>query len=217
MRKLNETGSLLAPLLIAVVLLFASLGFGAWAFMSRQDYKNNSDKKSAAAAAEAANVEAKKKDAEFAETEKSPYKTYTGPSTFGTVSFQYSKKWSAYVSESGKGAALIDGYFSPDFVPDITSDKQFALRVQVVNTSYEAVLKAFETSVKTGKITVAAFRADKVPSVLGSKLSGALDPKKNGTMVLFPLRDKTLKVWTEGADSLNDFNTIILPSLTFVP
>lgn len=217
MRKLNESGSLIVPLVIAVVLLFSSLGFGTWAFLQMQDYKNNSDKKSAAAAVAAAAAEAKKKDAEFVETEKSPFKTYTGPTTFGTVSFQYSKKWSAYVSESGKGAALVDGYLSPDFVPDINSDKQFALRVQVVNTSYETVLKAFDPTVKTGKVSISAFRAEKVPAVLGSKLVGAIDSKKTGTMVLFPLRDKTLKVWTEGADALNDFNTIILPSLTFVP
>jgi hypothetical protein len=217
MRKLNETGSLLVPLVIVVVLLFSSLGFGLWAFMGMQDYKNNSDKKSAVAASAAANAEAKKKDAEFAETEKSPLKTYTGPSTFGTVSFEYSKKWSAYVSETGKGIALIDGYFSYNYVPDIASENLFALRVQVVNTPYETVLKTFDTVAKTGKISVVSFRADKVPAVLGSKLTGALDAKKSGTMVLIPLRDKTLKIWTEGSDSLNDFNTIILPSLSFIP
>ena len=218
MRKLDQKGSLLLPLVIAVVLLFGSLAFGAWSYFGMQDYKNNSDKKSEVAAAAAADAKAKEKDAEFAEAEKSPVKNYKGPETYGGISFDYPKTWSAYVSENGKSAGPIDGYFQPNYVPDISSDIAFALRIQVVNSSYDTVLKSFETAVKANKATVSAYRAPKVESVLGSVVVGELvSGKKQGTMVLLPLRDKTLKIWTEDSSSLGDFNSIILASLTFAP
>lgn len=217
MRKLNQSGSLLAPLVIVSALLLSSIGFGAWAFMSRQDYKNNSDKKVAVAVAQAKTEESVKKDAEFVEAEKSPLKTYVASETFGSLSFQYPKIWSAYISEAGKSSTQLDGYFHPQYVPDVASTTAFALRIQIVNTSYEQTLKLLDSSVKAGKVKVSAYRPPKVESVLGSRMEGEIASKKQGTMVLLPLRDKTIKVWTENSEFLNDFNATILTSLTFAP
>lgn len=217
MRKLNQAGSLVLPFIIVFVLLLGSLGFAAWAFTSRQDYKNNSDKKAAAAAEEAVKAEDVKKDAEFAEKEKSPLKTYVGPATFGSLTIQYPKTWSAYISE-GNAAQPIDGYFNPDFVPNITSQStNFALRIKIVNSDYTTVMKTFDANVAIGKAHVTAYRPAKVQNVLGSMISGTVAANKQGTMVVLPLRDKTIELWTEGADYVNDFNNTILPNLTFVP
>ena len=42
--------------------------------------------------------------------------------------------------------------------------------------------------------------------------------KVQGTMVIVPIRDKTLKVWTESNSVfLKDFNEAVLANLTFVP
>lgn len=215
-RSHNEAGSLLLPLVVVFVLLLGSLGFGAWAFIGRQDYKTNSDKKAAAVAKKAVVVESARKDAEFAEKEKSPSKTYAGPATYGSLKFDYPKTWSAYISETGKSPA-VDGYFSPNFVPDLLSGTLFALRIQIVNTEYVTVLKTFDSSVKTGKTSVSAYRAPKVQSALGSIIVGAIDNKREGTLVILPLRDKTIKIWTEGNDYVNDFNNTVLSSLTFIP
>lgn len=217
MRKLNQSGSLLLPLIITILLLLSSLGFGAWAFIERQDYKTNSDKKADIAAKKAVAEETVKKDAEFIEKEKSPLKTYAGPATYGSISFQYPKTWSAYITETGKSGTIVDGYFSPNFVPDIQLGISFALRIQVTASDYATVLKSFDPAAKTGKVSVSAYRAPKVPGALGAVVTGALDPKKQGTMVILPLRDKTIKVWTEGSDFTGDFNNTILPSLTFIP
>ena len=217
MRKLNQAGSLLLPLIIVIVLLLGALGFAGWAFMGREDYKNNSDAKAAVAAEAAAKAESIKKDAEFAEAEKSPTKTYTGPTTFGSLTFSYPKTWSAYISEANKSSTAVEGYFSPNFVPDIQSEISFALRIQIVSTPYATVLKGYDSSTKGGKTTVSAYRAPKVPDSLGSMITGDIATKKQGTMVLLPLRDKTIKIWTEGSDYIGDFNNIILAGLTFVP
>ncbi len=186
--------------------------------MSRQDYKNNSDKKSAAAAASAVKTEDTKKDAEFAEKEKSPLKSYTAPTTYGSISFNYPKTWSAYISESANDSQPIDGYFSPNFVPDLRSDKAFALRARLVNQGYETVMKQFDGNVSKGTISASAFRTDKVSSVLGTMLSGTVfSTKLQATAVILPVRDKTLEIWTEGTDFTGDFTGTVLPSLTFVP
>ena len=40
---------------------------------------------------------------------------------------------------------------------------------------------------------------------------------QTGAMLIIPVRDKTLQIYTESSDYLSDFNNIVLPSLTFVP
>ncbi len=205
------------PLVIFMVLFFMSAGFAVWAFLGRQDFKNNSDKKSAEAVAVAIKKEDTRKDAEFAEAEKSPYKSYTGAATYGSLSFQYPKTWSAYIAESTNSSMPIDGYFAPNFVPDLKSDTSFALRAQILGQSYATVLATFNSAIQKSGLDAKAFRAEKVPSVLGTILQGQIIQKKNGIIVLLPLRDKTIKIWTEGDDFKNDFMKIIVPSISFTP
>lgn len=216
MRKLNQTGSLLVPFVIVLLLFLGAAGFGGWAFMSRQDYKNNSDEKAAVAAKKAAATEAAKKDAEFAIAEKSPVKSYTGPETYGTLRFDFPKTWNQYISKSSAGMP-INSYFSPDFIPDIASAVQFALRVQISNSSYSSLLQGYAAAVKSGTVTVAAYRAPKLPGVLGSMITGAVSGKNQGVMVLLPLRDKTIVLWTEGSNYVGDFTNTVLPSVTYSP
>ena len=52
MLKHNQNGavnSLVLSLVLCVLFLFGALGFGGWAYMSRQDYKDNTDQKVSAA------------------------------------------------------------------------------------------------------------------------------------------------------------------------
>ncbi|HSX27790.1 MAG TPA: hypothetical protein VLG25_03340 [Patescibacteria group bacterium] len=209
--------SLITTLVIAVLFLLASLAFGAWAYSSRQDYKNNSDKKSAAAVKAAEEALNKKLEADFAEREKLPTKTYTSPSTAGTLSISYPKTWSAYVSQDEKSATPVDGYFYPDFVPTLQSGKSFALRIEVVSQTYDQVMKQFDSSVKTGKAKVSPFRPAKVQSVLGSRIDGDIGSNKQGSMVVLPLRDKAIRISTESQSFMSDFDDIILASLSFSP
>lgn len=213
----DQRGSLVLPLiLVSVVLLFA-LGFGFWAFTGMQDYKNNSDAKSAEAAQAAVEQNTLELEAEFAEESKSPNKKYSGPSAYGSLTITYPKTWSAYVDEAGKSSSPLNGYMHPDFVPVTTStDINYALRFEVVNSSYDQELNKFSSQVKLGSVSLSAFRAPKVPGVLGSKITGEIGPQKQGAMVVFPLRDKTIKVWTEGNQFIADFNKIV-ENLTFVP
>lgn len=213
----HHRSPLLIPLIIVSLLLVAALAFGGWAYMSRQDYKTNSDKKSAVAVAAAEKALEAKKDAEFVEKEKSPFKLYKGPATFGSVNITYPKTWSTYVTESSKANIPVDGYMHPNVVPGVQSDTAFALHFQVINTSYDQELKKYETASKTGAVRASAFVAPKVANVTGIRLDGEIETRKQGSAVLLPLRDKTLILVTETTDFNADFTNIILTNLTFVP
>ncbi len=214
MHTLDEKGGLLIPLVLVIVLLLGALGFGAWAFSGRQDYKNNVDSKIAAAVETANEKLSVEKEAEFAEREKSPSKSYQGPTALGAINIVYPKTWSAYVVESEGGNIVLSGYFHPGFVHDVRSDSSFAFRLEIVNDTYDAVIKTFDSKVKSGKVSVAAYRAPKVEASLGAMLTGDITSKKQGTLVLLPLRDKTIRLWTEGQDYKGDFDAI-LKELTF--
>ena len=218
----NQQGSALSVMLLAVVvlLLLASLGFGGWAYSQMQDYKTRSDKKSAQAVLVAEEVQKAKLEKEFAEKEKQPTKTYTGPETYGSVSYSYPKTWSAYIDETSKSSNLLASYLHPNFIPSLT-DTSFALRLEIVNSPYDQVAKTYEASIKSGKLTATAYVPDKLKGNTvvqpGLKMVGEVTTKKQGEIIVIKLRDKTLKAWTESNTFKPDFDNIFLPSLTFVP
>lgn len=102
-------------------------------------------------------------------------------------------------------------------VPDVKGGAAFALRIQVVNTSYEQEMKTLDSKVKSGKVKVAPYLVPKVPGVSGSRVTGEVNTGQNDTMVVVPLRDKTLKIYTESPEFLKDFDSIIMANMTFVP
>lgn len=212
----DERGSLAAAVGtgVLVILLVAAGAFGVWAFMGRQDYKNNTDQISAKAVAAALEKQKTELEAEFAEREKQPYETYQGPVEYGSLKLSYPKTWEAFVNTTGN--APIDGYIHPGYVPGTDAKTAFALRFQVLDSDYAAQLKSFDGQVKLGTVKVSPFRADAVPTILGSRIDGEVISKRSGIMVLIPIRDKTLKIWTEADQYKPDFETM-LKSLSFSP
>jgi hypothetical protein len=214
----NQKSSHVAAILAVLfgLLFLASSIFAIWAFSSRQDYKNNVDQKIADASAVAVQEAETAKDAEFVEKEKSPVRNYLGSPTYGSVSFDYPKTWSIYASESTGGTA-IDLYAFPEVVPGIDGDTTYALRMEIISETYDSVVESYKDVIEIGDLSATAYRPAKVTSVLGLRLDGTLDENVQGSMVLLPLRDRTIKIYTQIPQFVGDFNNIILPSLTFVP
>ncbi|HSX23913.1 MAG TPA: hypothetical protein VLE74_02320 [Candidatus Saccharimonadales bacterium] len=215
-KKHHPWGLIIALTLVSLLFLGAA-GFGLWAFTSRQDYKDHSDKKAAEASAAAVKKEDVKKEADFLEREKNPLKLYEGPEAFGSIKISYPKTWGAYVVEQDRATLPIDGYFHPVFVPGVQSGTAFALRVQVTSQAYDTELKQFENKIKTGKVKLSPFVAKNVPGVTGSRLEGEINNGQKDVMILLPLRDKTLKISSESPEYVGDLDNIILPNLKFVP
>lgn len=220
--KRNQNGSVASVglLVFLIIALVGALIFGGWAFMSRQDYKNNSDKKAALAVDAARKTQTSQLQQQFAEQEKLPTKTYKGSATYGSVSFNYPKTWSGYVDESSSSEP-INGYFYPGIVPGLQSKTAYALRVELVDTDYSSVLGAHDSQIKNSSAKASVIIPPKMVGVTnvgpGTRLDGALDQSTNGSIVIIKVRDKTLQIYTQSNDYLNDFNNIVLPSLTFAP
>lgn len=207
---------LLIPLIIVSLLFVAVAGFASWAFMGRQDYKTNSDQKVAAAVAIAQQQTSAQKDKQFTIAEKLPLRTYTGPAPYGSLKISYPKTWSVYVSELTDSTRPIDAYFNPGFVPSTNENGVvYALRAQIISQMYTDALNSFQPYIKSGKLKATPYIPANEPSVTGLRLDGQLTPLVNGSMVVLPLRDKTLEIWTESPQYVNDFNTNVLPNFTF--
>jgi hypothetical protein len=222
MNRLSQRGAinvLLIPFILIILFFFGAAGFGVWAFMSRADYKNNSDQKAAAAAAKQDQATQASDATKYAEQEKKPFDTYIGPAAYGNITVNYPKTWSAYVIENGNsGGNPINGYFHPKFVPSVTDiNNSFALRVQLVQNSYDSVLKQFQSQLTAGTVTIQPYSLPKVPSIIGVRVEGQIEAKKQGVMIILPLRNMTLQVYTESNDFKGDLDTNILPNFSFVP
>lgn len=221
MNKHNQDGAvsgLGVSLVLAIVLLLASIGFGYWAFSSRQDYKDHSDAKVDAAVKTAVAQESSLKDQQFAEEVKNPVATYNGPEASGSLKIRYPKTWSVYVDDDGSGPQpTLDVYFNPSFVPPIGAQSAtFAMRVQVIGRSYSDVVQGY-TGPQAGKVTVSAYTLPRLPKVVGVKVVGAITRQTEGTMVILPLRSQTIEIETDGTQFVNDFNKYVLPNFEFSP
>ncbi len=213
----REVGSISVVLAAVFGLFFVAASvFAFWAFAERQDYKNNVDKKISDASVVAIQKAETAKDAEFVEKEKSPVRTYKGPATYGSLSFDYPKTWSVYVAEGSSGTVL-DLYAFPGVIPGITGDQTFALRVEITSDTYDSVVEDFNSYVESGTLVASAFRPEKVANVLGLRLDGEIEQEVQGAMVLLPLRDRTIKIYTQIPEFVGDLEKIILPSLNFIP
>ena len=207
-------------IILLVILLAASLAFGGWAYSQMQSYKNDSGKKIKAALAAAKTAQTKEVQDAF---DKANTKQFQGSPTFGSISFSYPKTWSAYV-DTTNSSEPINAYFHPDQVPGLNSKTAYALRMELVSSDYAQILQTYSGSSSQRKVTAKAYLPAKLNGVAnaqpGTLLSGQVnnsDSTQNGTMLVIKVRDKTLEISTQSRDYLNDFNNIILPSLTFAP
>lgn len=213
----KEQGSVSLVLAVVFCLLFiGSSVFGIWAFSGRQDYKDNVEEKIDTAVELAVQEAESAKEAEFTEREKTPTRTYTGPSTYGSVSFEYPKTWSVYQENSNRGT-VVNVYAHREIVPGTSSDQPYALRLRITSNSYDDELSSIQRDIDSGDLRSTAFRPDKVSDALGIKIEGEIERGLNGQAVYLPLRDRTIILSTEVARNFDDFNTIILPSLTYIP
>jgi hypothetical protein len=219
----QRSGKSLLLTIALVLLLIASLAFGGWAFSQMSHYKNDSDQIAAAAVDKAKKDQAAQLQAQFAEQSKSPFKTFQGSPTFGSLTFSYPKTWSAYVDTSNQSEP-INGYFAPDTVPGIQSQAAYALRLELLSTDYTQVIQQFSSSITRGIVTAKAYVPPKMQGaanvVPGTLLTGQVNNQsqtQRGQMLVIKVRDKTLELSTQSNSFTTDFNNTILSSLTFVP
>lgn len=214
--KKNQSGAmnvLLVSLIIASILLVGTIGFAAWAFTERQSYKNDVDEKIAVAIEINSKQVSDQKDNEFLEREKYPLDSFQGGGQFGAIKVSYPKTWSAYITENNSLAEYI---FAPKYVSGDT-DVSRALKIVVESRPYNEALTTYDGQLLNGEVKAKAYSLPKVRSVVGTRFDGTIEQGQQGTVILLPLRDKTIKISNEVPGLINDFNNIILENLTFNP
>lgn len=208
---------IIAPIVILTLLFIGALIFGFWAYGERNDYRDNVQSK-VGEAVETANEELREDlESEFLEREKSPFRIYNGPGEFGSVRISYPKTWSAAVDERGSGGTPVEGVFHPNVVPGERSDTAVALKFEVIEQSYDRVLRSYESDARRGRVRISPYNAPEMPGILGARIDGEIERNFQGSAVVFPLRDKTLRFSTLSPQFVPDFNNIILANLEFTP
>jgi len=199
-------------LIIAVVM---SISF----YNGEKKYKNDSDQLVATAVTNAKDQQQATDQNVFAKESLQPLQPFVGPEAYGTVTVYYPKTYSAYIVVNNNNSSPVNGYFEPGFVPDTSNQANvFALRLEVNSEAYDQVLAQYTTLAQQGSVTIRPYSLPKVPSVVGVKITGNIETNvKNGIMIILPLRTTTLQVWTEAAQYESNFNTLILPNLSFSP
>lgn len=209
---------LVATILLSVLLVVAAGGF-IWAYMEMTDWRNNGQAKIDAAVAEAKDQQYKDDEAHFNEEEKKPNRVYQGPADMGSVRFNYPKTWAGYVAKSDNNG--LEVYFNPLLVSTVNAGvTPYALRVQVTNDAYSDVLEDYQSLVEDGVATASTIilgKTDDFAGYEGVRVDGQLTDTINGSVVIFKVRDKTLRIYVDSQDYMNDFNETILKSLRFEP
>ncbi len=219
-RKLDNAGAV-SPLLlglVAVILMFIiALFYGLNQKSKVSDYELNLGKKVATEVEAQKKLISDQKQAEFDEREKAPYKFWTSPTQYGSIKVGFPKTWSYYLSLSdvgGGGDKEVDLYAHPDYVPGLASESKYALRLTLESTDYNQALEQYRRDSEEKKLSISTIQNS---NVSGVKIRGSIGDEVNGTMVIFPIRDKVLSVWTESPDYEADFENIVLKNLSFIP
>lgn len=213
MLTLNKKGflnPLLIPLILAVVVLLVTSALSVSYYTKYTQQRDENQPIIDKAVSDAEGAQKTKLEAEFTEREKLPTKSYTTPSELGSVKLTFPKTWSSYVVHTS--SSTLDYYGHPNYVP--STGVNYALRMSILSRAFSNELKSYDSIVKKGDLNASAIRAS---GVTGTRLDGFLEKDKEGSMVIFPLRDKTLKIWTESKDYRSDFDNIVLKNLTFSP
>ena len=213
----KDITSLIKTIVIIVVSLIAVtfIGVFIWMFIQYSDVQNDIDEKIDAAVAKARDEQITKDEAEFAEREKYPYKVFTGPADYGSLSFQYPKTWSVYVADSATSGGDFKAYFNPIQVDTVAKDTVNALRVSIRNKAFDEVAEEYQKAMnkKDSNLTMESVT---VNGITANRYTGTIPDTENlsGFIIIFKIRDKTAVVQTDSALFKDDYDKLI-QTITF--
>lgn len=200
-----------ALFLIAAVILTG--GSTVWAFLQYSKEKNTVETQVENAVAVAKKNQADSDAKNYQAQEKLPYRTFAGPSDYGSLSFNYPKTWSVYVDQDESTQAnTYNAYLNPISVPPVSvQNQQFALRVTIQHESYATVLATYNNLIQQKQLTSTAVKVNGQDAV---RLDGNFTTDIRGSAVLFKIRDTTVTIRTD-ADTFDTDYANIIQSIKF--
>lgn len=212
--KVRSGDSSLLKIIIIILLSLLLIGALLLAYYFYMEYnatRSDVDAQIEAAVLDANKVLEDELQAKFAEEEKNPYRTFTGPSDYGSLSFKYPKTWSVYVEKDASKSGDFQAYLHPEEVHPISNESINALSVNITTQSYEEATQKYAGQLKDGKLTSSVI---KINGEDATRYDGAIDKEKTGSVVLIKIRDKVATLQTDAEIYREDFDKI-LKTITF--
>lgn len=218
----KSKSSLIKTIIIVLLSLLSVTFIGLFIWMTFQYNEANEymererDLVIAQAKDEQAQVDAKR----YADEAKSPLQSFSGPPDYGQLSFLYPKTWSVYVAADAASGGNFNAYFNPRQVDAVGKDTINALRVSILNKSYEDVVKQYERDVNKKDATLSVQvepvgNAEAGTSVTANRYTGTIPGTElEGIIVIFKIRDKTVIMQTDSLLFQEDFDNL-LGTITF--
>ena len=199
-------------LIKTICLIFTSLiavtfiGLFVWMYINWTNAKTDVEGQVQVAVDEAEYKLRTELEKEFADKEKYPYLTFTGPSDFGSLTFEYPKTWSVYVPDDASRAGDFNAYMNPGQVNVVNAQTVMSLRVSILNTLTDEVKKKYADKVTDNKMTIST-------TVVNNNnvdvYTGELDSELQGIVCVFKIRDKTAVIQTDAMLFKDDFYRVL--------
>lgn len=208
----DNKGDLIKNIIIGVVALIAII-FMILFFLKMKDYntiKADIDGQITLAVADAIDENTTKLENEFAEREKSPYRSFTGPEDYGALSFEYPKTWALYVSADASRGGDYTAFFNPVQL-DAINDRNslYALRLTITTKSFESVASDYQNKMN-GKNANLSMDTFVINDVTVNRYTGTIpNTEYNGYIVIIKIRDKTAILQTDSYLFESDFNHLL--------
>ncbi len=212
----SDNSGLVKTIFIVVLALVSVtfIGLFVWTLLRYNEVSSDVDGQIKKAVAEAQEEQTSKLEKEFAEREKDPYKTFSGPADYGELTFKYPKTWSVYISSDSSRGGDFSAYFNPIEVNPISDTTVNALRLTIRNKDFESVASEYQRAME-GRDSNLNMESITVAGSVANRYSGTIPKTEfNGIIVIFKIRDKTAILQTDSVLFESDFNKI-LETITF--
>ena len=208
-RKVTELVKTILIIVISLVAV-AFIGLFIWTLVRYNDASTDLDKKISDAVAIAEEKQALELEKEFAEREKNPYKTFSGPADYGELTFEYPRTWSVYIASDASKGGDFDAYFNPIEVNPISDETVDALRLTIRDTDFESVAKEYQKALEARNSNLSVESITIFNGTAANRYSGTIPKTElNGYIVIFKIRDKTAVLRTDSVLFEEDFNRVL--------
>ena len=144
-----------------------------------------------------------------AEEAKKDTRTFTGPTDYGQLSFEYPKSWSVYVEANASNGGDFVAYLNPIEIEPISDSTVYALRVSILDRDFESVVTEFQDYLEDEESDL-NIESTIVAGTVANRYTGDIpETELRGVIVIFKIRDKTAILRTDSELLINDFNTIL--------
>lgn len=191
---------------ISMIIAVTFIGLFIWMASQYDDSKKNIEGRIDAEVIQAKNQQALELETEFENREKSPYKMFTGPSDYGSLSFEYPKTWSLYEQRDSRAGGDYQAFINPDKVPPVDGENPIAVHVMILNVSFDEYISDYESDVEDGTMTLTI---RPVGGTNANMYRGELDNEFIGIATVFKLRDKTVVIQTDANVFEEDYIRIL--------